>query len=414
MDRAGRQKSSIFSIFFTFAIDALGATIVFPIFAPLFLESTQKLLGVDLPLSYKTIMLGVFLGVYPLMQFVLAPLLGEYSDHHGRKKALLLTTLLTFIGYGLGAWGIHSYSLMWILLSRLIMGVGAGNLSICLSTLSDLSLEERKKERYFSYGSAIGGFAFILGPFLGGKLSDSSVNGLFSAAFPMMVGALLGLTNVLFILFAFEETIKERSSKPFDFIKGIHNIQLVIKTKALYHPYLIYFFFLFSWNVIFLFVPAYVIQNFHLSNSGIGNVCALLGACWIFGTGVVYRILHHVVNPKVALFISFILFASIAPFVPCAYRLSAFLLLLGGCTIISGLIWPLCMGNISNAAPLNVQGKVMGFGQSIFSLTMMCASILGGFLLQAHSILPFLLSSISVLGASAVLLKSMMKQKKSN
>jgi len=411
MDRAAGRKGSIFSIFFTFAIDALGATIVFPIFAPLFLESTQRLLGDNFPLSYKTILLGIFLGVYPLMQFVFSPLLGEYSDHHGRKKALLLTTLLTFIGYGMGAWGVHNYSLLWILMSRLFMGVGAGNLSICLSTLSDLSLAARRKERYFSYGSAIGGFAFILGPFLGGKLSDPSVNALFSAAFPMMVGALLGLINVLFILFAFEETIQGRSSKPLDFIKGIHNIQLVIRTKALYSPYLIYFFFLFSWNIIFLFIPAYVIQNFPLGSSGIGNICALLGACWIFGTGVVHRILHQVVSPKRALLLSFILFSAIVPFISCMHRLYSFLLLLGVCTVISGVIWPLCMGNISNAAPLNVQGKVMGFGQSIFSLTMMCASVLGGFLLQAHPILPFLLSSVSVLGASAVLLKGMMEQK---
>ena len=108
------------------------------------------------------------------------------------------------------------------------MGIGAGNLSICLSTLSDLSPGPRKKERYFSYGSAIAGFTFILGPFLGGKLSDSAINPLFSAAFPVLIGAILGVVNVLFILFAFEETIGRKSSKPFDFIKGIHNIQMAI------------------------------------------------------------------------------------------------------------------------------------------------------------------------------------------
>ena len=37
------RKSSLFSIFFTFAVDNLGATIVFPIFAPLFLDEKYAL-----------------------------------------------------------------------------------------------------------------------------------------------------------------------------------------------------------------------------------------------------------------------------------------------------------------------------------------------------------------------------------
>jgi MFS transporter, DHA1 family, tetracycline resistance protein len=403
-----KQKTSLFSIFFTFAVDNLGATIVFPIFAPLFLDPAQKLLGVDVSLSYKTTMLGIFLGIYPFMQFIFAPVLGEYADHHGRKRALLLTTFLTFLGYTICAWSIHHHSLIWIFISRLIMGIGAGNLSICLSTLSDLSPGPRKKERYFSYGSAIAGFTFILGPFLGGKLSDPSVNHLFSAAFPMLIGAILGIVNVLFILFAFEETIGRKSTRQFDFIKGIHNIQLAIKTKTLRPFYLIYFFYLFSWNIIFLFVPAYVVQNFHLSNSYIGDICAILGVCWIFGTGVLHRILHRTVKPKKILFLSFIIFACMVIFIPYPRYLYTFLIILGICTIVSGLIWPLCTGAVSNAAPANIQGKVMGLSQSMFSLATMIASVLGGSFLQAHSVIPFLLSSVSVLIASAILLKTKM------
>jgi DHA1 family tetracycline resistance protein-like MFS transporter len=123
-----KQKTSPFSIFFTFAVDNLGATIVFPIFAPLFLEPSRGLIGADASLAYKTTMLGLFLGIFPFMQFIFAPIMGEYADHHGRKKALLLTTFLTFVGYALSAFGIHHHSLFIIFLARLIMGVGAGNL----------------------------------------------------------------------------------------------------------------------------------------------------------------------------------------------------------------------------------------------------------------------------------------------
>ena len=62
-----KQKSSLFSVFFTFAVDNLGATIVFPIFAPLFLDPSKGLLGADVSQAYKTTLLGFFLGIYPFM-----------------------------------------------------------------------------------------------------------------------------------------------------------------------------------------------------------------------------------------------------------------------------------------------------------------------------------------------------------
>ncbi|MDJ0651926.1 MAG: MFS transporter [Simkaniaceae bacterium] len=403
--KEAKQKSSLFSVFFTFAVDNLGATIVFPIFAPLFLEPSKGLLGPDISHSYKTIFLGFFLGIYPLMQFIFAPILGEYADHHGRKRALLLTTFLTCIGYALSVFGIHHHSLFWIFFARLMMGVGAGNLSICLSALSDLSPGTKKKIRYYSYGSAIAGLTFILGPFVGGKLSDPSISPAFDSSFPLFIGAILGLINVLFILFAFAETIKTPSNKPFDLIKGIHSIQTALRTKSIRLLYLLYFFFLFSWNIIFLFVPAFVVDNFHLSNATIGDICAFLGVCWIFGTGVLHRIFYHVADPKWILLTSFFLFSALVVFIPYSRSLKGFLLLLGSCTLLSGLVWPICTSVISNAAPDYSQGKVLGLSQSMLSTAMVLSSILGGFFLHAHSLIPFVFSSLSSLVAAALVLK---------
>jgi len=401
-----KNRSSLFSIFLTFAVDNLGATIVFPIFAPLFLEPQQGLMSGDLSLTYKTVMLGIFLGIFPFVQFFLAPILGEYADHHGRKRVLLLTTFLMFIGYGLSAWSIHHHSLLWIFISRMIMGAGAGNLSICLSSLSDLSPSSQKKVRYYSYGSAIAGFTFILGPFVGGKLSDPTVNPLFNPSFPMWIGALLGLFNVLFILFGFTETLKKRSKLPFNFVQGIRNIQTALRTPSIKNLYLIYFFYLFSWNIIFLFVPAFVVQEFHLSNSSIGDICAIMGVCWIFGTGIIHRLLYKLFRPKRVLALSLILYACIVLFVPYPYHLRYFIMILGFCTILSGLVWPLCTSAISNAAPAHIQGKVLGLSQSMLSLTMMLSALIGGLFLHAHTLVPFVLSSVSTLIALAILLKT--------
>lgn len=407
MDKeAIKKRSSLFSIFLTFAVDNLGATIVFPIFAPLFLKPDQGLFSADISLTYKTVMLGIFLGIFPFTQFFFSPFLGEYSDHRGRRRALLLTTFLTFIGYSLGYWGICHHSLFFIFISRIVMGIGAGNLSICLSSLSDLSPNSIKRTRYYSYGSAIAGFTFILGPFLGGKLSDPLLNPLFTPSFPMLVGTLLSLFNAFFVLFGFTETIKERLDTPFDFIKGVHHIQMALRTPSLKNLYLIYFFYLFSWSIIFLFVPAFVVQEFHLSNSSIGDICAIMGMCWIFGTGVIYRLLHRLFPPKLILASAFLLYAVLVIFVPLPLHLRYFTLLLGICTILSGLIWPFCTATISIAAPQKIQGKILGLSQSMLSNAMMFSALIGGFFLHAHTLIPFVISSISILIAFIILLNT--------
>jgi len=401
-----KTRSSLFSIFFTFAVDNLGATIVFPIFAPLFLEPSRGLISADVSLTYKTIMLGIFLGIFPLVQFFCAPLIGEYSDHHGRKRALLLTTFLTFIGYGLSAYSIHHHSLLWIFFSRVLMGIGAGNLSICLSSLADLSPSKKKTMRYYSYGSAIAGLTFILGPFIGGKLSDSTLNPLFSASFPLLIGALLGFINVLFILFGFTETLKKHVLSRFDFIKGIHNIQIALRTPSIQKLYIIYFFYLFSWNIIFLFVPAFVVQEFHLSNAKIGDTCAIMGVCWIFGTAFLHAFLIKFFKVKTILIGAFLLYAGTILLVPLGETLRSFVMILGAATIFSGLIWPLCTGALSSAAPKEMQGKILGLSQSMLSLSMLLSAFIGGVFLQAHTLIPFVFSSLFTLLALLILFKT--------
>ena len=174
--------------------------------------------------------------------------------------------------------------------------------------------------------------------------------------------------------------------------------------KTIKTLYLIYFFYLFSWNIIFLFVPAFVVQNFKLSNSQIGDVCALLGIFWILGTALLHRILDKFFSFKQVLLFACLFFAIIILLTPYTHTLGRFNFVLAVCTLISGLIWPFCTAAISNAAPPSFQGKVLGISQSVFSLTMMMASLIGGVSLRAHGKVPFVLASISSLIAGAILI----------
>ena len=193
------SKLSLASVFFTFFIDNLCWAVVFPIFAPYFLDRDNILFSPEVSEASRTTILGFFLMAFSLGQFLGAPVLGEYADRHGRKKALLLSVIVTLGGLLLTAWSMKMQFLSLLFIGRLITGIFAGNMSICLACVTDLSEDEKTKVRYFGYFSVLAGLSFILGAFLGGKLSDPTVDSLFSPDFPRWLAAFLTFFNFLFI-----------------------------------------------------------------------------------------------------------------------------------------------------------------------------------------------------------------------
>lgn len=200
------KRVSLFSIYFTFFVDSLSWSIIFPIFAPYFLDVHNPLFSPDASLATRTSLLGIFLMAFSLGQFLAAPILGEYADKHGRRKALILSVLFTCIGMLATALSVKFYSLLFLFLGRFTTGVFASNLSVCLACISDLSPTEKIKVKRFGFLSVLTGASFVLGAFLGGKLSDSQISPWLSADVPFWLASLLTFFNLLFVVFGFKET----------------------------------------------------------------------------------------------------------------------------------------------------------------------------------------------------------------
>lgn len=400
------RRRSLIAVLLTFAIASLSATIVFPILAPLFLSTSESIITKQIPESLRAILLGLFLASFPLAQFLFAPLVGEYADRRGRKGAYLITIALEVIGYFISAVAIHGRYLILLFIGRFITGLAAGNMSVCLATMVDLSPNKETKVRYFSYGSAVAGVMFVLGPFLGGKLSDPGLSSFFNLAFPMWVGGVLAIINFLVIWALFKETLQSEKREPFDPMMAIHNVQLAFKTRQVRDLYIIYFFFLFAWNMLYQFMPAVMVEEFASNSSSIGDVSALMGGVWIVGTLCMNFLLHRTHKKKAILLFSLLLFSFLTVFIPIPNDMKYFLIITGLAVFFAGGMWPVFTGAISNAADQSIQGKVLGLSSSIQSLSMMLAPLLGGFFLQAHTQVPFVIAAISALLGATLLTKT--------
>ena len=170
---AGRFRVAV--IFFTVLIDLIGFGIVIPI-----------LPGYAVRFGAHGFEFGALLGVYSLMQFFAAAVLGRLSDRVGRRPVLLTTMVLNTGGYLLFAFA-GSY---WALFaSRVIGGFAGGNISAAQAYIAD-STSAADRSRAMGLLGAAFGLGFVIGPAIGGGAGQY-----LGSAAPGLVAAGLSLLN---------------------------------------------------------------------------------------------------------------------------------------------------------------------------------------------------------------------------
>jgi EmrB/QacA subfamily drug resistance transporter len=108
---------------------------------------------------------------YLLTSTVTVPLYGKFSDVYGRKPMLLVGVVLFLIGSALSG---QARDMNQLIFFRGVQGLGAGALfPVSLAIIGDL-FSARERGRYQGLFGAVFGVSFIVGPFLGGFLTDNA------------------------------------------------------------------------------------------------------------------------------------------------------------------------------------------------------------------------------------------------
>ncbi|MDQ2745061.1 MAG: MFS transporter, partial [Chloroflexota bacterium] len=132
---------------------------------------------------------------YLLSSTITVPIYGKLSDIYGRKL-LLLIGICIFLG---GSWlsGL-SQNMTELIFFRALQGLGAGALfPIALAIIGDL-FTPRERGRYQGLFGAVFGLSFIVGPFIGGFLTDNvSWHWVFYVNMPIGLAALAVIAAVL-------------------------------------------------------------------------------------------------------------------------------------------------------------------------------------------------------------------------
>ena len=178
----------------TMVVDSIGIGIMMPILPSLLEDFTGQ------PAVSTS---GVYLwlaAAYALMQFLFGPLIGNLSDRFGRRPILLVAGAVLAIDYLIMA---VAPSLFWLFVGRVSAGIAGATVTVAYAVAADVSTPQNKAAN-FGLMSAAFGLGFVLGPVMGGLLSQ------FGPRVPFYVSSALIGVNFLVGLFFFRETLQRQ------------------------------------------------------------------------------------------------------------------------------------------------------------------------------------------------------------
>jgi EmrB/QacA subfamily drug resistance transporter len=197
-----REKMEIlFAVLLGLFLGALDQTIVGPALPTI----VTKLAGNDIYVWAVTI--------YLLTSTISVPFWGKLSDLYGRKPMFMIGIVIFLIGSALSG---LSQNMTELIAFRGFQGIGAGSLfPIALATIGDL-FTPAERGKYQGLFGAVFGIAFIIGPLVGGFLTEQIAwNWIFYVNIP------IGLVSLYFIWRLLPTVKTKAATRNFDILGGV-------------------------------------------------------------------------------------------------------------------------------------------------------------------------------------------------
>lgn len=203
------QRSQLLIIFFIVFIILVGFGLIMPLM-PFYIARYGG----------SAFLVGLLVATYALAQFIGAPVTGRLSDRLGRRPVLAASMAVTALGFLLlalaeplgkalasvlsgGSASIQAQNVATLgvmFLSRLVTGLAGGSITVAQAYIADITDEQNRTKGMGLIGAAFG-LGFVVGPLLGGVLSQ------WGYAAPAYAAAGLSLLSLVGILFLLPESL---------------------------------------------------------------------------------------------------------------------------------------------------------------------------------------------------------------
>ena len=387
------QRRLLFSILYLiYFLDIGGIGVVFVLFTPLIVNNPQLFGLTHLSIEQRNVILGLLYAAYPLCQFFGAPLLGEISDRFGRKKPLVFSALMTGFAFFLSAVAIGIGNLFLLFFSRILAGLGAGNVTIALASVSDL-IPEPERPKYMGTFNMVGGISWILLPFFGSFFSNSKILPFFTPSTPFWMMAVLFCLGGILVSRLFPHLNVKEHKGTFHLFHIFKELAQTFKIPKIAPLLGISILTIFAWLHYQGFIAPYLDERYHFSEMEIGTTFAYFSFWWFIGGILANRLLRKGHAAAINLFP--MLLAPLAilsfDFIP---NSQGMWLATAVANMSEALLTSCFFALFSTEAPNNVQGKIFGCWNAGFALSATFGPIVSGWLSFFNINAPFTFAAI--------------------
>jgi len=361
------KNRPLFSIILVVFIDLLGFSLIIPLL-PYYAQTFNA--------SDTTI--GLLLASYAAAQLIGAPLLGRASDRFGRRPILLISIFGTFLGFLLFGF---ARSLTMLFASRILQGITGGNLSVAQAYITDVT-DSKSRNRGLGMIGAAFGLGFIIGPALGGLLSNISYS------VPAFVASALSFINLILIAFWLPESLTAETRARMTQNKPVFSLSALL--EALKHPLtgpLLITRFLYSLAFVILqsIFSLFALKRFGMSVVATGFVLTYVGVVSVFTQAWLVGKLSQRFRDTILIQSGLLLLA--LGLLAWAFAPSVLLLVLSVTPIAlaGGMLNTIVPSALTKTVEPQEVGGILGLATSIESSTRVISPLLGGFLLDKVS-----------------------------
>ena len=376
----------LFILWLTIFVDLIGFTLFIPV-VPYFAKEIHA--------SETMVMLSA--AVFSLMVFLCSPIWGSMSDRIGRRPVIMWSVIVSAVSYVVFA---HASSLLLLFASRILTGIGSGNIAAAQAYVSDITEPQDRAKRIGLIVGASFGLAFAFGPAIGGFIYSHF--GLLTLGY-FAVG--LCLLNLLGVVFVLPESLKVKDPKRVINFKPIASTFASLRDNRFRDIFLIGFVYITAFSMMNVSIAFLWEQKYGLSVDHVGLMFSLVGVCSAIAQGGLVGVFQRLLGEQRMMTYGCVMVGiglAAIPFVPQTWFVLFSLIPIILLSVGNACLNPSLVSILSRKADPHELGEVMGQNMGFSSLARIVGPAMAGPLYMAGRSLPFWVGGAIMIGTLAL------------
>jgi MFS transporter, DHA1 family, tetracycline resistance protein len=278
-DQGGRSNSAAtFPLLLLILIDTMGFGILTPLLASALAPESEAAICRGFSQDRRYLIYGLAAGLYPMMIFFGAPILGQLSDRVGRKTILQVCAAGIVLAYVTISTAFALGSVLLLMAGRVLGGATGGSRAISMAALADVC-SPKNKDFWLSMGLLASSGGFVIGSALSGLLANNRIVSWFTIHTPLHATVLLASLDLILLSLLFREFRRPRSVQrsSLSLTSGVSSLLSAFRSRGLREVSWVFLLQSLARGAYFFFIAHFIMDSFDVTSTNVSLFMSLMG-----------------------------------------------------------------------------------------------------------------------------------------